>query len=338
MFKDVVNPGKTRNLRAILSEDGFFLMSAIDHLADFADLLPASGDGEKFEHVVRSKDRIARVLGEESSAVLLDPEFGIGHLGLSGAIPRSTGLVASIEGDDYSIRHEERHTTLRAGWDPSAARKSGAQAAKLLWYYRPDGNADVKASQLGVLGAFIKQCDEVSLPTIVEPIWNPLPGEDTNSSEWKMARVAGIVQSAKDVDQMNADVLKLEFPGYLGSPDSLRRAREACASITAAVHRPWVILSAGVSYEEFACQLEIAAKAGASGYLAGRSLWREAASARSAEEFVEAITLTRERIRKLNAITRAYARPYSPVITVDDALKRLEPTWYVTEKPDTAEV
>lgn len=338
MFKDVVSPGKIRNLRAILSEDGYFLMSAIDHLADFADLLPASGAGEKFEHVVRSKDRIARVLGEESSAVLLDPEFGIGHLGLSGAIPRSTGLVASIEGDDYSIRYEERHTTLRDGWDPSEARKSGAQAAKLLWYYRPDGNAEVKASQLAVLEAFIKQCDEVSLPTIVEPIWNPLPGEDTTSSEWKMTRVAGIVQSAKDVDQMNADVLKLEFPGYLGSPDSLRQAREACASITAAVHRPWVILSAGVSYEEFACQLEIAAKAGASGYLAGRSLWREAASARSAEEFAEAITLTRERIRKLNAITRAYARPYSPVITVDDALKRLEPTWYVTEKPDTAEV
>jgi len=338
MFNDVVNPGKIRNLRAILSEDGYFLMSAIDHLADFSDLLPASPEDEKFEHVVRSKDRIARVLGEESSAVLLDPEFGIGHLGLSGAIPRSTGMVASIEGDDYSIRHEERHTTLRDGWDPSEARKSGAQAAKLLWYYRPDGNAEVKASQIAVLEAFIKQCDEVSLPTIVEPIWNPLPGEDTNSSEWKMARVAGIVQSAKDVDRMNADVLKLEFPGYLGSPDSLRRAREACASITAAVHRPWVILSAGVSYEEFACQLEIAAKAGASGYLAGRSLWREAASARSAEEFVEAITLTRERIRKLNAITRAYARPYSPVITVDDALKRLEPTWYVAEKPDTAEV
>ncbi|WP_219816422.1 hypothetical protein [Arthrobacter sp. 4R501] len=121
-------------------------------------------------------------------------------------------------------------------------------------------------------------------------------------------------------------------PSILTSAD-----RTACASITAAVHRPWVILSAGVSYEEFACQLEIAAKAGASGYLAGRSLWRETASARSAEEFADAITLTRERIRKLNAITRAHATPFSPIITVDDALKRLEPTWYVAEKPHTAE-
>jgi tagatose 1,6-diphosphate aldolase len=44
---------------------------------------------------------------------------------------------------------------------------------------------------------------------------------------------------------------------------------------------PWVILSAGADYPTLKTQVEIACKAGASGYVAGRSIWRDAASVKS---------------------------------------------------------
>ena len=39
---------------------------------------------------------------------------------------------------------------------------------------------------------------------------------------------------------------------------------------------PWVILSAGVGIEEFLLQVGLATEAGASGFLCGRAIWKDA--------------------------------------------------------------
>ncbi len=50
-----------------------------------------------------------------------------------------------------------------------------------------------------------------------------------------------------------------------------------CKELDQASRLPWVLLSAGVDFESFRIQVEIACKAGASGFLAGRALWQEGA-------------------------------------------------------------
>ena len=40
---------------------------------------------------------------------------------------------------------------------------------------------------------------------------------------------------------------------------------------------PWALLSAGVDHETFVGQLETALAAGACGFIAGRSIWKESA-------------------------------------------------------------
>jgi sulfofructosephosphate aldolase len=64
-------------------------------------------------------------------------------------------------------------------------------------------------------------------------------------------------------------VLKLQYPG----------SAEACAAVTAASDGvPWAVLSAGVDHETFLVQVSIAMANGASGAMAGRSLWKDSLS------------------------------------------------------------
>jgi tagatose 1,6-diphosphate aldolase len=88
------------------------------------------------------------------------------------------------------------------------------------------------------------------------------------------------------------DVLKLEFPADLkwvrefsrGAFDGQERqpvytmaeVRELCRQVDQASGMPWVILSAGVEIEEFLVQVELATEAGASGFLCGRAIWKDA--------------------------------------------------------------
>jgi tagatose 1,6-diphosphate aldolase len=50
--------------------------------------------------------------------------------------------------------------------------------------------------------------------------------------------------------------------------DNLKRLNDACV-------KPWVLLSAGVDYDKYKKQVEMAMKAGASGILGGRAFWKE---------------------------------------------------------------
>jgi tagatose 1,6-diphosphate aldolase len=172
------------------------------------------------------------------------------------------------------------------------------------------------------------ECAELSLPLVVEPIWYPLPGEDPASEEWKARRVRGILASAIEATGAGVDLLKVEFPGYVGTEQERAAAASACAELDAAVSVPWVILSAGVTYEEFKAQVAIACRAGASGYLAGRSIWRDAISTRDRDEREKAIAAARARLEELNALTRAHGRPYSPARPLAEVLGALPAGWY----------
>ena len=86
------------------------------------------------------------------------------------------------------------------------------------------------------------------------------------------------------------DILKLEFPAdlkytteyqnasfYAGeSAYELAEVKEACQKLDETSTLPWVILSAGVDIEEFIENVNLATDAGASGFLCGRAIWKEA--------------------------------------------------------------
>lgn len=71
------------------------------------------------------------------------------------------------------------------------------------------------------------------------------------------------------------------------------------------------LLSAGVDFDLFYQELEVACQAGASGFLAGRALWQEAARMTSRHErstFLETTVITR--LESLTKLANSYGIPW----------------------------
>jgi tagatose 1,6-diphosphate aldolase len=252
---------------------------------------------------------------------------------VTGALPGTVGLMASIEDEDYSIPDGPRRTRYRDGWSLRQIKLVGADVAKLLWFYRPDGDADTAEHQRYVVRSLVAECARLSLPLVVEPIWYPLPGEDPESPQWQTARVEGILASAFEANALGVDMLKVEFPGYVASQQGRDSAAAACKELDSGVNVPWVILSAGVGYEDFKTQVEIACRAGASGYLAGRSIWRDAVSTPDPAARAAAVSGARARLDELNTITRANGRPYLAAHKLSDVIEAMPDGWFTSWHP-----
>ena len=89
-----------------------------------------------------------------------------------------------------------------------------------------------------------------------------------------------------------------------------------------------MILSAGVGYDAFREQVRIASEAGASGFLAGRSIWRDAAATHEPERRRAATAEAAARLAELAAITRAHGRAYCPALDADAAARAFPADWY----------
>jgi tagatose 1,6-diphosphate aldolase len=327
----VTDPGKTRSLQRVSSEDGYFLICAIDHLSDFVELLEPDGGRSDYERAAAAKIEIVRALAPNVSAFLLDPAYGLGTAIHAGAVPGTCGLISSIENEGYEGAGYARETRFRADWGARKIKLIGADVCKLLWFYRPDG--DSAAHQRDVVKRLVEECAALSLPLVVEPIWYPLENEDASSAAWKQRRAEGIVASGIEVSQFGIDMLKTEFPGYLDDDQGRERAAEACRALDAGIDVPWVLLSAGVGFDEFTLQLELACRAGASGYLAGRSVWRDLAETHDPVAREAAVADASARLARLNALTRAHGTPYRAPATVEEALGEYPEEWYRSWQP-----
>jgi tagatose 1,6-diphosphate aldolase len=317
--------GKQRCLQRVVSDDGLFHVLAIDHLSDFAELLSPDPKTVGFAEVVRAKDVVIRTAVDSVSAVLVDARYG-GHLIHAGSISRSTGLMISLEDEDYAIPPGPRRTRLREAWSIQQAKLAGVDVAKLLWFFRPD--ADSAEDQLELLDSVVAASADLSLPLLVEPIWYALPGEDPSSDHWRASRIRGIIDSAVVADRRGVDVLKVEFPGYVATPAGRAASADAAAELTERTSVPWVVLSAGVDYDDFATQIEIASRAGSSGYVAGRSIWRDALLTHDPAKRDGAIAAIKHRFDHLNELTRQGGRPVPASRPLDDVLDDVGEEWY----------
>lgn len=327
-----LDPGKIRGLQRVTTQAGFFEICALDHLSDFAELLSPEPSSVTFADVVTAKDDLVKALSPSVSAFLLDARYGL-HTIATGSLPGTVGLMSTIEDEDYSPPNGPRRTRHREGWSLRQIKLVGADVAKLLWFYRPDVDAATAEHQRYVLHSLSDRCANLSLPLVVEPIWYPVAGEDPSTDAWKQARIEGIVASAVEANSLGIDMLKVEFPGDVDTETGRERAAAACKELDAGIDVPWVILSAGVGYDDFKSQVSIACTAGASGYLAGRSIWRDAVSQHEPTARAAAIDAARSRLDELNAVTRANGRPFNPAGRLPDVLATMPDGWFHTWHP-----
>jgi tagatose-1,6-bisphosphate aldolase len=125
-----------------------------------------------------------------------------------------------------------------------------------------------------------------------------------------------VVETARRLTPLGADILKAEFPldtsTTLSANDSDKaRWMDACKEISSASIVPWILLSAAVDYETFARQVTVACNAGASGIAVGRAVWKEAVTINGEERMKFLRAVARPRLSHLTSLCYELARPYT---------------------------
>ncbi len=168
-----------------------------------------------------------------------------------------------------------------------------------------------------------RQCRDADLALFLEPLSFGLDGARLTGEE----RRAVVVETARRLTALGADVLKAEFPYDAGVTDE-GRWREACAELDAATPVPWVLLSGGVDDSTFERQVRVACEAGASGVLVGRSVWAEAATMAPLERDRFLQTTGRERLASLASLVDGLASPWRARWTAARRPTPPEPGWH----------
>ena len=323
------DPGKLRALQQVTTPDGFFVTCALDHGDDYRELIDPDISKVSHAQTVASKLELVSAISPHVSSFLLDPEYAAAHAILTRTLPRDVGLMVCIEEEGgYAGTGPKGETRFRNNWTSAKIARMGANVCKLLWFFRPE--SPVQDTQRQIVRDLAKECTSLSMPLMVEPIWIPLEGEDTSTSEWKQRRAEGIVESAIIADELGADVLKLEYPGSVDNEDEQKASAARCERITASVQAPWVILSAGVAYDAFRTQVRIACEAGASGFVAGRSIWRDAVPKGDTSPDQSGVERATSRLAELADITTKYGTPHAPALSNGNVAQACSKYWYRT--------
>ena len=285
-------------------------MCALDHRGSLMKMLSAGqSQGAGYQELVDFKLDLCRVVAPHATAILLDPIYGAAQAIAAGVIPRTTGLLVSLEESGYSGEAEARVTNLLPEWDVKKIRKMGATAAKLLLYYRPD--VDVASKQLDTVQKLATDCVAEDMPFVVEPVSYRVANKEASPEDFAKVKPKLVVETARQITALPIDVLKAEFPADLEYEKDKARLSDLCHQLNEASQVSWVILSAGVNFELFYQEVELACRAGASGFLAGRALWQEATQIKSREErlnFLETTVVSR--LESLTELANACGTPW----------------------------
>ncbi len=322
--------GKIRGLQQISTADGIFTMCAMDHRDSLKSMIEkAQGKQPGYEEMVEYKLDLCAALAPHASAVLLDPIYGAPQCIASGVLPRTTGLLVSIEATGYESTSEGRVTRLLNGWGVDKIKRMGASAVKILVYYRPD-ITKAATKQQDTIKKVAKDCLKYDIPFLVEPKTYALRNEDPRSAQFAASRPNLVIETVRQLTSMPLDVLKVEFPADFEYETDEKRLLELCHQLDEAATVPWVILSAGIDYPAFRKEVEFACRAGASGFLGGRAIWQEAVAIRDRKERLKFLSTTVvDRLKELTDIASRYGMPWYRKLNMDNS--RLTPIgdgWY----------
>lgn len=320
MSQHALTPGKWRGLKAVGSEDATFSILAFDQRGNYRAMLPADAD---FATAARIKAEVTTALAGHATAVLLDPVYG---LDAALALPGDCGLLMAVEKTGYAGTAQERRVDFHDGWDVGAIRRMGAHAVKLLVYYHPDAGA-VTDEVDATVSRIAAQCRKHDIPLFVEPLSYSIDKDvKSDSAAFAADRPRIVIETARRLSRLGADVLKMEFPVNIAYDTDETAWRAACDALTDAAAVPWTLLSAGVDFDSYTRQVAVACESGASGFVGGRAIWREAITMTPADRHAFLADEGARRLDRLREIVSRSARRWTDAFTPT----QFDEPWYET--------
>lgn len=289
-----------RGYQQICGPDGAIMAIACDQRGGMRTLLasdPAEQARITNDMLGDTKSDITKYLASEASCVLLDPLCAVPRIVEEGVLNRDTALLIGLDASGFDVSPEGfRLSRLVPGIDARRVRELGGTGGKIMVYLRAD-RPEANSHNVAILKQCIADFASEDLLLVVEFLTYQLEGE---SAEDYTANIPSLVEEGTRISlDCGAKVLKLPYPG----------TPEACARITSlAGDVPWAVLSAGVNHATFLDQVEIAMRNGASGVIAGRSLWKDCISLDRDVQRERLKTIAVSRLREIQAVIGNYRR------------------------------
>src|SRR2546421_2545453 len=289
-MKVKITPGKFEGINACADSRGVIAALAVDHRGNLLEAI-ARARGEHGQataaDMLAFKTAVTRVLTPSASAILLDPEYGLGAI--ASRAP-GTGVLLAYEKSGYDFNTKGRLPDLLPEWSVRRLVEVGAQAIKILLYYNPLDEEQINIVKHVYIERIGAECTALDVPFFLEPlVYDDALGDEKGLAfaSKKPAYVARTMQEFSK-PQYGVDVLKVEVPvnpAFMagsrafsgeGVAYSRQEASEHFRTIASATTLPFIFLSAGVSNDVFCEMLELAAEAGVkfSGVLCGRATWQ----------------------------------------------------------------
>ncbi len=319
-----ITNGKFEGIIHIASIEGLFMMVATDQRGSLKKMInpkdPGSVTPEQMKEVKRDLIKYLAGRGTQNTAsgVLVDPQFSYEREFLKSCEIKSyVGMLMGIESSGYGGQGEYApKVSIFDGLDAEGAvekiKKRGGAAVKMLVYYRKNGPTHEHQEEM--IRKVGEACKKFDIAFLLEPVAHPIEGEPHPKKEpEKFAKLKPdiVIETAEELtrEEYGIDVLKSEFPLNLKYAKSLKQDPDvACRRLDTASRTPWVVLSAGVDYPEFKENVKYAARNGASGFLAGRAIWKEGVINKNLEQFLKTTGI--ERLNELSSIVREHGTPW----------------------------
>jgi sulfofructosephosphate aldolase len=201
--------------------------------------------------LARFKLAAMRTLAPLATGVLIDRHYVLDQVL---ADPPACGLIVAVDRLVQPPGKAVEDTYLDEDVDVRTLASAGVAALKLLVIWREDGQRE---RRLAMAAEFVRRCASAGLASVLEAVVRPGDPEL-------------IVAATGVLTALRPSIYKVQVPlagkGNIGP---------WCEKINDASEVPWVVLSQGVEMADFPSAVRAACAAGASGFLAGRAIWRD---------------------------------------------------------------
>ncbi|MBP1881759.1 tagatose 1,6-diphosphate aldolase [Sinorhizobium mexicanum] len=281
-----MSAGKLWSMRRLSSPDGFFMMNAVDQRPAVEALVAecVGRDVATYDEIGALKKTLIELLSSSGTAIQVDPDYGYPYG--YGSLDPSRGLIVAAEAGTCDEDQGGRRNFLNPGWSVEKIKRLGADAVKVTVWYRPEASPDTLRHQREFVEAIGRECRRHDIAFLICPMAYAFPGE-VNPDQWEPHKQPAILEETLcelRKERYGLDLFQLENPirnRDLVDPDDGSAAsanvQSAYNRIDSLLDRPWVMMSAGAGRDAYRRTLTFAFRAGASGYLAGRVMWGEAA-------------------------------------------------------------
>ncbi|MCB1448325.1 MAG: tagatose-bisphosphate aldolase [Rhizobiaceae bacterium] len=287
-----------RGYHQICDASGAMMVIACDQRGGMRTVLASTPEEQaKISNTMlgETKADITLYLASKAGCVLVDPVCAVPGLIDDGILPRDTALLIGIDASGWETSSEGyRISKMVDGINARKVRELGATGGKIMVYLRMDTPA-ANVRNLETLKASIEDFAREDLLLVVEFLTYQLEGE--SKEDYEAIFPSLIVEGSRACLELGSKVLKIPYPG----------SEQACADVTGiAGGVPWAVLSAGVDHQTFLPQVEAAMKNGASGVIAGRSLWKDCISLDRGVSREKLSTVAVSRLNDIQTIIRRY--------------------------------